>query len=234
MAADYTELKAEIQSWLDRSDPNLIAAIPTMIIDAESQFSRILRTWEMECSSLHPLVPDTGDPGQYVLPADWVGQVVVNKKGTDLNLVYYQRIPNLSDTVTTNWLLQKHPDLYRYGSLASAESWLMNDPRIELWKVQMRETIAVIHDMSEADQYSGPPLRSITPDDRVWELLRREDGTYERLGANEFFDLVGSNATIDQLGLQVFGYFTIAQGKIHLWPKPSGDPTGPAAWSPCQ
>ena len=35
----------------------------------------------------------------------------------DLRMVYYAKIPALSDSNTTNWLLTKSPDLYLYSAL---------------------------------------------------------------------------------------------------------------------
>lgn len=37
--------------------------------------------------------------------------------GNDIELTYYQAIPDLSDSNTTNWLLTKQPNLYLHGGL---------------------------------------------------------------------------------------------------------------------
>lgn len=39
----------------------------------------------------------------------------------------------LSDSVTTNWLLTNHPDLYFYGSLVHSAPWIKDDARIQTW-----------------------------------------------------------------------------------------------------
>lgn len=236
MAADYTELKAEIESWLDKNYAPLTAAIPTMIQDAENTFNRRLRTWDMECSSRTPLVPNNlveADRGVYGLPVDWVGHRTVRRDGTDLRIVYYRRIPALTDQAPTNWLLAKQADLYRIASLASAESWLKNDPRIALWKGQRDEIMLELSIGSTNDEYSGRPLRTKTSNDRIWRMLKRTDGAYEFLSQDDFFDLTSSGYNQTQLGIQKFGYFTISHGNIHIWPKPAGDPTGDAQWSAC-
>src|SRR5581483_617757 len=44
-------------------------------------------------------------------------------------LVYYQRLPALSGSQTTNWLLTKHPDIYLYGSLLQTAPYLKDDAR---------------------------------------------------------------------------------------------------------
>src|SRR5262249_42740962 len=40
---------------------------------------------------------------------------------TSLEFDYLQKIPALSDSATTNWLLTEHPDLYLFGSLVEAQ-----------------------------------------------------------------------------------------------------------------
>jgi len=44
-----------------------------------------------------------------------------------LVMVYWQEIPALSDSNTTNWLLDMAPDLYLYGSLAHAAKYIRDD-----------------------------------------------------------------------------------------------------------
>lgn len=34
-----------------------------------------------------------------------------------IELIYYLRIPALSDSATSNWMLTDHPDAYLYGTL---------------------------------------------------------------------------------------------------------------------
>src|SRR5262249_53856046 len=53
---------------------------------------------------------------------------------TPLELDYVQKIPALSDSTTTNWLLAAHPDLYLFGALVEAEMFGVNDERAPQWK----------------------------------------------------------------------------------------------------
>ena len=46
-----------------------------------------------------------------------------------LDLDYYQRLPILSDSNTTNWLLTDSPHIYLYTSLLHATPFLMDDAR---------------------------------------------------------------------------------------------------------
>lgn len=56
-------------------------------------------------------------------------------------LRYYAKIPALSDSNTTNWLLTKSPDLYLYSSLLAAEAYLKDDDRLPIWKSIQDEII---------------------------------------------------------------------------------------------
>jgi hypothetical protein len=51
-------------------------------------------------------------------------------------LRYYAKIPALSASNTSNWLLLKSPDLYLYSSLLGAEAYLKNDDRLTIWGCQ--------------------------------------------------------------------------------------------------
>lgn len=53
--------------------------------------------------------------------------------GTRLSLVYYAKVPELTDAAPSNWLLGKAPDLYLYGALTTAAPYLSNDERITVW-----------------------------------------------------------------------------------------------------
>lgn len=44
---------------------------------------------------------------------------------------YYQRIPSLTSSNTTNWLLTKHPEAYLYGALMQAAYYLKDDARFQ-------------------------------------------------------------------------------------------------------
>lgn len=51
----------------------------------------------------------------------------------DAELLYYAKIPSLSTTTTTNWLLSESPDLYLYGALIQSAPYLKEDERLATW-----------------------------------------------------------------------------------------------------
>lgn len=70
--------------------------------------------------------------------------------------------PALSDSNPTNWLLTNHPDIYLYGSLVSAEGYIMNDPHLALWKSLYESAINDLNTQEKRARYSGSPLKTRT------------------------------------------------------------------------
>lgn len=68
---------------------------------------------------------------------------------TAVILTYYQKIPTLSNTQTTNWLLTKSPDLYLYSSLLEAMPYLKDEQRIAVWSAARGQVMEAINQESE-------------------------------------------------------------------------------------
>lgn len=51
----------------------------------------------------------------------------------DAELLYYSKLPALSDAAPTNWLLTESPDIYLYGALAQSAPYLKEDERTGIW-----------------------------------------------------------------------------------------------------
>lgn len=69
----------------------------------------------------------------------------------NLTMVYYAKIPPLSDANPTNWLLAKAPQLYLYGSLLEAMPFGMDDQRMTTWGTLFDRALS---DLIKADQLS--------------------------------------------------------------------------------
>lgn len=73
-------------------------------------------------------------------------------------LTYYAKIPALSDSNTSNWLLAYAPDLYLYGALVEAEPYLKNDERVGLWGELYLRVMADIEVADERASVASTPL----------------------------------------------------------------------------
>ena len=68
---------------------------------------------------------------------------------TNVILTYYARIPALSSTQTTNWLLTKSPDLYLYSTLLEAAPYLKNNENIQVWMAARQQVMDAMNLESE-------------------------------------------------------------------------------------
>lgn len=75
-----------------------------------------------------------------------------------LELTYRQRIPALSVSNTTNWLLTSWPNAYLYASLLAATPFIMNDERLAIWGQLYKQAIDGINGI---DWYSGTTMKVI-------------------------------------------------------------------------
>lgn len=73
-----------------------------------------------------------------------------------LELTYQQRIPALSVTNTTNWLLSNWPNAYLYGALVAATPFIMNDARLQTWAQLYSQAVEGINSV---DWYSGSTMK---------------------------------------------------------------------------
>lgn len=73
-----------------------------------------------------------------------------------LELTYRQRIPALSASNTTNWLLTNWPDAYLWASLLAATPFIMNDARLPVWSQLYTQAVEGINDV---DWYSGSTMK---------------------------------------------------------------------------
>lgn len=77
----------------------------------------------------------------------------------DAELVYFAKVPALSDAATTNWLLSAAPDVYLYGALTQSAPYLKDDGRATVWSGLYQNAISNLNMASERALYSGSGLR---------------------------------------------------------------------------
>jgi hypothetical protein len=73
---------------------------------------------------------------------------------TSITLVYYAKVPALTSTADTNWLLTAHPDFYLFGTLVEANAFLMDAEKGMLWKARRDEILEEIVRLN--DKAKGP------------------------------------------------------------------------------
>ena len=76
-----------------------------------------------------------------------------------MTLVYYAKIPALSDTNTTNWLLTDRPQIYLYGALLEAAPYLLDDTRATVWQTYLETAIDNAEQADRRRRWSNAVMR---------------------------------------------------------------------------
>jgi len=106
------------------------------------------------------LANDTGGTPRYYTMSDGAFEVFPTSNGNfTAELLYYGKTDALSNSVTTNWLLTDHPDVYLYGSLVHASAFMGEDNRIQVWNTMYQTALDQVNGSSEAARYNGSGLR---------------------------------------------------------------------------
>lgn len=75
-----------------------------------------------------------------------------------ISMIYWQRIPALTLSNVTNWLLTEYPDIYYYGTLLQAEAYIANDARLPVWKAALDEALSELRQAAANDGAGAQPL----------------------------------------------------------------------------
>jgi hypothetical protein len=97
-------------------------------------------------------------PNFYTIVDGNIRLVPAPAQNQDIDLIYYAKIPALSDVVTTNWLLTKAPDVYLYGALVHAAPFLVDDQRIGVFGQFYSQRVEALTQDSQRALHSGSPL----------------------------------------------------------------------------
>lgn len=177
--ATYSELVEEMEAWLNRAD--LSARIPTFIRLFEARMNRRLRAPDMEQTfsfttvdgtttyalsarvrelrELYANVEVETDELNYTVTGESI--IFDDNPGDDLTIVYsaFITLAALNDGNPTNWLLDDHPDIYLFGSLAEAYAFQRDDEAAERYKNISDEMLAEIIREANAKRLPAGPLQ---------------------------------------------------------------------------
>ena len=158
--ATYGQLKTAVATWLKRSD--LTDIIPDFIGLAESNIRRDVRCRAMEQIATGTLAATTlalptrflearnvaldGYPQKYITPQEYAqqedctsgnftikGELFYFQSSTaTYSIDYWQAFAAFADDGDTNWLLTNACEIYLWGALAEAKTYIEGDPSKEL------------------------------------------------------------------------------------------------------
>jgi len=101
----------------------------------------------------------SGQPAYYALTAGEIEVYPVPDGTYTSELYYYSRIPALSDSNTSNWVLDYYSSAYLYGSLIHSAPYLKDDARIQVWAALYQSSIDAINAESEKAKFGGSGRR---------------------------------------------------------------------------
>lgn len=101
----------------------------------------------------------SGQPAYYALTAGEIEVYPVPDGTYTSELYYYSRIPALSDSNTSNWVLDYYSSAYLYGSLIHSAPYLKDDARIQVWAALYQSAIDAINTEGEKAKYGGSGRR---------------------------------------------------------------------------
>lgn len=98
----------------------------------------------------------TGTPRYYTIINSDIVLYPAPTSATAMEITYYKKIPALSASTPSNWLLDRSPDLYLYATLLAAEPYLQNDARAAMWSGTVSQIMEAMRMESErASRPSG-------------------------------------------------------------------------------
>jgi hypothetical protein len=101
----------------------------------------------------------SGAPAYYALTAGELEIYPVPDGTYDVELYYISRIPALSDSNASNWMLEQYQDAYLYGALVHSAPYLKDDARIQVWAALYQNAIDAINAESERSKFGGSGRR---------------------------------------------------------------------------
>jgi hypothetical protein len=99
----------------------------------------------------------SGNPRRYMI-VDGAISFWPGDGSASIRMVYRRRLPALTVSNTTNWLLTLAPDAYLYGALVQASAFLAEDDRLELWKMSFDEAIGELRADGSRRKWGAGPI----------------------------------------------------------------------------
>ena len=120
--------------------------------------------YELEQISLGALrtkyaVQTTGRPEVYAISGSELVFGPAPDAEYDGIFTFFEDIPGLTAEDDTNWVLEKHPSLYLYGTLLQAELYGWNDERLPLIRAGFDNAVAQLQKQGAGKHYGSAPLR---------------------------------------------------------------------------
>lgn len=152
----------ETRTTLTTTASSRFVTLPTDMLDMRRLTLMTAPSDPLEYKSPDQLIDDSryldsiGRPTSFTIVGTQIELAPTPDSAYSLELVYRQRIPALSDSATTNWLLTANPNVYLYGALLAAAPWTQDEARMPIYERLYQEGVDALNSV---DWYSGSTLR---------------------------------------------------------------------------
>lgn len=102
---------------------------------------------------------NAGTPCYYALAGDEFEFLPTPTSALTATLLYRASIPALSDSNTSNWVLENAPDVYLYGALIHSAPYLVEDARVATWGALYSQALSQLNRQGEAGKFGGAGKR---------------------------------------------------------------------------
>lgn len=128
------------------------------IYDPESATSRITAKYlNPEQMNAMASATITGQ-AYYTIIADQL-QILPTSSAKTLEIVYYQRVPNLNETNPVNWLATDNPDAYIFGIMVEINSFVKDAESASMWDSRFLSSVDEIKTDDGLSRWSGTPMQ---------------------------------------------------------------------------
>jgi len=101
----------------------------------------------------------SGTPTYYTIVSDKIYLGNMPDAAQTLELGMFKRPTALSDTNTSNDILNNFPDLYLYAALSESSPFLMADERLQVWAGLYKEGVKTANESAQRGRTSSAPLQ---------------------------------------------------------------------------
>ena len=161
LSADISSRSMDTKSNLSTVAGTATVALPTDMVEMRrlqivSSYNTVLKYVTPDQLSADYFTNQVGLPQVFTIVGGNIELAPVPDAVYTLEITYKQRIPALSDTNTTNWLLTSWPSCYLYGAILQAQPYIMGDERLPTIEALYKEAVSNIN---AVDYYSGTTMR---------------------------------------------------------------------------
>jgi len=149
---------AELDTQYSAIPADFLEAIRFYITSGETRPLELISQFQL-LDRKYKRANTSGEPAYYAITAGEI-EIFPAPDGTYTAELYYNaRIEPLSDSNTSNWMLEYFPDAYLYGSLIHSAPYLKDDARLQVWAALYQSAIDAINMSGEKAKFGGSGRR---------------------------------------------------------------------------